>query len=100
MINNIGSLGKIFLISLGLSHSSANANDIERGHLLYENHCTTCHQSNIHIRKNNKAKTIHDIRYQIERWRNELNLQWSEQEIADVLSYLNQNYYHYSKKQK
>ena len=100
MINRIKAFVRIFSIGLVLNYPSAYADDIERGRLLYENHCTVCHKSSVHIRANNKAKTITDIRYQIARWQSTLNLQWREQEIAAVLNYLNQSYYHYSSKQQ
>ena len=67
----------------------------DRGQKLYENHCTECHESIVHIRDDRRAKTIDDIRFQIARWRDVLSLPWTNAEIDDVLSYLNGRYYHY-----
>ena len=66
-----------------------------RGELLYENHCTDCHESIIHIRDKRKARSIADIRAQIVRWQDVLTLQWTAQEVDDVLRLLNDRYYHY-----
>jgi hypothetical protein len=85
----------LLLISVG-----ALAAEPERGRQLYENHCTGCHESNAHIRTARKAGSIADIRAQIVRWRGFLKLPWSNQEIDDVLNFLNEQYYHYPSDQQ
>ena len=76
----------------GDSSSLANT-PASRGKLLYENHCTTCHESNVHIRAKHKVKTIDDITYWVDRWSTELGLKWKADEIHDVVHYLNEEYY-------
>lgn len=71
----------------------ARAGDAERGRLLYENHCTVCHTSVVHIRDERKATSREEIRDWIERWQNELGLQWTSGEVEDVMEYLNERYY-------
>ncbi len=71
------------------------AADRERGRLLYENHCTGCHESLVHIRDNRKADSLPALRAQIERWRNTLELPWQSNDVNDVLAYLNQRFYEY-----
>lgn len=78
-----------------LSGICALAAEPERGQLLYENHCTDCHESIIHIRDERKARSSADIRAQILRWQDVLNLSWTPQEVEDVLGFLNDRYYHY-----
>ena len=65
----------------------------ERGRLLYENHCTSCHASTVHIRDQRKTKTPAELRAWILRWSGELKLKWSEDELADVYQHLNNRYY-------
>ena len=67
-----------------------------RGELLYVNHCLGCHESNVHIREKQKAKTIPAIRGEVTRWAKELQLKWLPRDIEDVVDYLNSRYYHYS----
>ena len=67
-----------------------------RGELLYVNQCLGCHESNVHIREKQKAKTIPAIRGEVTRWAKELQLKWTLRDIADVVDYLNSRYYHYS----
>jgi len=66
-----------------------------RGQLLYENHCTTCHVSLVHIRNNRKAKSIEDIRHWITRWQQELKLKWNNQDINEVSRFINERFYKY-----
>ena len=73
--------------------SSARAADAARGRLLYENECTVCHTSVVHIREDRKAKSRDEIRSWVQRWSKELKLQWESGEIDDVIEYLNDKYY-------
>ncbi len=80
-------------IGMLLSYALPASADAERGRLLYENHCTSCHTSTAHVRDNHKAKTPADIRSWILRWSGELKLNWSDDERADVYRHLNTKYY-------
>jgi mono/diheme cytochrome c family protein len=71
----------------------AQAGEQERGRLLYENHCTACHTSTVHIREKHKARTLEDIETQVRRWSGELGLTWSDEEVAAVKSFLSTRYY-------
>ena len=76
----------------GNTSSLANT-PVPRGKLLYENHCTGCHDSTAHIRADHKAKSIEDIRHWVERWSTDLALKWKSDEINDVVNYLNDEFY-------
>ena len=65
----------------------------ERGRLLYENHCISCHVSTVHVREQRKSKSQAELRAWILRWSGELKLNWTEDELADVYQYLNNRYY-------
>lgn len=67
-----------------------------RGQLLYENQCTECHASQVHIRSHHKAEDINAIRKWVEHWSQQLHLNWTSVEIEDVVIYLNQNFYNYT----
>ena len=77
----------------------AQAADPERGQQLYDNHCTVCHESQVHIREQRKARTLTDVRWQIARWQEVLKLPWTATEVDDVQAYLNAEYYHYETEQ-
>ncbi len=69
------------------------AADAERGRLLYENHCTVCHTSVVHLREQRKATSRAEIQTWVRRWQQELGLQWGTLEVDDVTEHLNDRYY-------
>ena len=79
--------------SMLLSFSMPVSADAERGRLLYENHCTSCHTSTVHVRDQRKSKKPAEVRAWILRWSEELKLSWREDELADVYRHLNNRYY-------
>lgn len=64
-----------------------------QGKLLYENHCRKCHESNIHIRQNNKAKNIEDVKSWVVKWQEYEKLDWDKNAINAVTEYLVKQYY-------
>jgi len=80
-------------LSTMLFYSLTASAGAERGRLLYENHCTSCHISTLHVRDQRKSKTPDEMRAWILRWSGELKLDWREDELADVYQYLNNRYY-------
>jgi hypothetical protein len=64
-----------------------------RSQLLYENYCQRWHISIVHVRDAQRARSLKDLEYWVARWSNELKLQWSADEICDVVDYLNRRYY-------
>lgn len=65
------------------------------GQLLYENHCTSCHESGVHIRSRHAVKTLPQLRETVVRWSEYARLQWREEEIDAVVRYLNDSFYRY-----
>lgn len=66
-----------------------------RGEQLYQNHCTGCHDSVVHVRERRKAATLAEVQAQILRWRQVLALPWRDDDVRDVLQHLNERYYRY-----
>lgn len=95
MLQRVPAIGLSVLMWLGGASAAyaAAADNAERGRLLYENHCTTCHTSTAHIRAKRAAHSLGDIRKQVLRWSGQLELQWRAEEVRDVVEYLNRTYY-------
>lgn len=64
-----------------------------RGQLLYENHCTVCHASVVHLRTDRRAKSLPEIRTWVMHWSGYLKLRWDKEEVEEVVQYLNQRFY-------
>jgi len=75
----------------------AEGDTVQRGQLLYENHCMVCHTSVVHVREQRKASSREEIQAWIRRWQKELALNWEPGEIDDVAEFLNQRYYQLEK---
>ena len=73
--------------------ATAPAPDAARGAMLYENHCTICHTSVVHVREDHRATSDVEVESWVRRWSADRKLGWSEQEINDVTSYLLTTFY-------
>jgi mono/diheme cytochrome c family protein len=86
----------VLSILLLLLYPLATSANPERGRLLYENHCRSCHESNVHIRQTQAAKSLKALRAEVVRWQEALTLQWRSEDVGDVVEYLNATWYHYA----
>ncbi len=82
----------LMLLAMLLPPPGAAA-DVERGQLLYENHCVECHDGRAHYRENRRASSLAEVRQWVVKWSATLQLQWSADERGDVAAYLYQRYY-------
>jgi mono/diheme cytochrome c family protein len=74
------------------------AESFERGQELYENQCGECHNKLTTLNKNNKIKTLSELRERITNWATHTGSEWGDSEIDDVLYYLNMSIYHFTEK--
>ena len=81
-------LGTIAFVGMGAVSIDAHAQNVERGRLLYENHCQVCHTAEVHGRKNRIALSRDDLRDIVDRWQKHQKLGWSAEDIRDVVQYL------------
>jgi len=90
-------------LTLGLTlscMSSAHAVDLKRGKQLLEENCIKCHAdmvggdgSKIYTRENRRIDSLEGLNKQVHRCKNSLGVAWPEDQIADVVAYLNKTYY-------
>ena len=71
----------------------AQAQDLQRGKLLYETHCATCHTEKLHQRDKTIVKSMADLRDQVVRWAPQTKRTFSLDELEAVVLYLNQSHY-------
>lgn len=72
--------------------------EVDRGKLLYENHCSTCHTPEVHERGNRKVTSLVDLNKMVIKWQYHLKLNWSVEEVRQVMGYLNERYYQIDKR--
>ena len=95
MANKNAGLGGAFITACAALFASTAIADSGRGQLLYENQCSSCHESTVHVRGDHKAKSIAEVRAEVQRWSVNQKLNWGPAEINDVTDYLDENFYHY-----
>jgi hypothetical protein len=78
-----------------LGSMGAQAQDLERGRMLHENHCRMCHDSIAYKRGDRIAKDLAQVKAQVTRWQTNTGLQWSEEDIDSVTAYVARRYYNY-----
>ena len=73
----------------------ADAADIENGDDLHFEHCTGCHDSSAYTRENRLVQSLSRLGAQVRFCQNSLGLTWFDDEVDDVIEFLNYNYYHF-----
>lgn len=78
-----------------LACGATQAETFDRGQALYENHCRTCHEPQVHLRDTRRATSFADLQQWVATWSWHAGLGWSAEEIMDVVDFLNRRYYHF-----
>lgn len=74
--------------------------DLKEGQALHEANCIACHASltdgkpdTLYTRKDRLVNSLADLQKQVRRCELNLELQWFDDQIDDVVAYLNKNFY-------
>lgn len=83
------------LLATVLAAASWNAPgaDTDRGRLLHDTHCTSCHDSKVYRRDSKVATNYEEIRKQVVRWETNVSLHWSDGDIDAVTTHLARTFY-------
>ncbi|MEX0960057.1 MAG: hypothetical protein WDZ63_12285 [Burkholderiales bacterium] len=65
----------------------------ERAHMLHETYCVMCHDSQVYTRSGRLAQNHAQIREQVDRWQDNVSLDWSAADIDLMTNYLARRYY-------
>jgi len=74
---------------------AAAAQTPSRGALLYDTHCIACHTKEVHWRERKLASDWQSLAAETRRWQRNIGLGWSDEEIDDVVRYLNTTIYRF-----
>lgn len=80
------------LLTLG---SSAQAADIENGNDLHFEHCTGCHDETVYTRSERKIRDLAQLGRQVRFCKDAVGATWFDDEVDDVIEYLNATYYRF-----
>jgi len=73
----------------------AEAADIENGDDLHFENCTGCHQEIVYTRDDRNVGSMERLDLQVRFCKDSLELSWFDEDVDDVVEFLNQNYYHF-----
>ena len=82
------------LVLAGIVHP-AFAADIENGDDLHFANCTGCHDESVYTRDNRNVRSLERLGKQVRFCKDTLGLTWFDDEVEDVVEYLNKTYYHF-----
>lgn len=85
---------RIFGIALffAMAAQAAAAGDPTRGEKLHQ-YCLGCHGAELYVSPRAKVKTLAALKKETERWNERMNPRLTKQEIEDVVSWLNRDFY-------
>ncbi|MGD8349025.1 MAG: cytochrome c [Gammaproteobacteria bacterium] len=86
---------KFIALPLALLAAPAFAADIENGADLHFTNCTGCHDESVYTRADRSVQSLDRLEKQVRFCKNSLELVWFDEDVADVVEYLNENYYHF-----
>jgi mono/diheme cytochrome c family protein len=87
------------LTVLCLAGTTALAQDAQRGKLLYETHCLTCHYESIHKRDPSKSliRTQAQLRVEVANRAALTKQRFTIEDLDDIAGYLNRTHYRLAK---
>jgi len=88
-------IGGLVLGVAGAAVGGPGVPNLERGRALYENHCVVCHTPKVHSRASRIPLNVEELRQIVRTWAKGEDLHWTEQEITDVVWYLNETKYRF-----
>ena len=93
------------LLMLVVFSMQSFAADIESGKSLHDGNCINCHAqmlggdgTAIYTREDRKMESFAALNKQVRRCRDSLGMPWPEDQILDVIHYLNQSFYKFKEK--
>jgi len=83
----------ISLCFLLFSSFALYAVDIKNGHELHSENCLSCHTTAKYTEEKRSIKDLSSLEAQVKRCDYALGTQWFDEDITDVITYLNNDHY-------
>ena len=85
----------VLFTALVLSTGTASAADLGSGQRLHSENCQKCHDDGVYKRSDRKISDMTGLNRQVKRCELSLGLTWFDEQVDDVVHYLNMNYYNF-----
>ena len=83
----------LILLTVLVTASPAVVADAARGKTLHDEHCMKCHDTGVYSRKDRFVTNSEGLTKQVQRCQLSAGAQWFEEDVADVVEYLNTTFY-------
>lgn len=84
---------RLIVLAVMVAASSAVAADATRGKTLHDQHCMKCHDTGVYTRQDRFIKSSEGLSKQVQRCQLSAGAQWFDEDVADVVEYLNSAFY-------
>lgn len=81
------------LLAALLLAGAAHAQNIDRGRLLYDTHCATCHTERLHTRERSIIQSYGALRAEVGKRAAMTNRRFSPDELEDIIEFLDRSHY-------
>jgi len=81
------------LFAIAVMVSSGAWADVQHGKQLLQEHCTKCHDDSVYTRKDHFVTSKQALAEQVRRCSLNAGAKWSDEDITDVVNYLNATFY-------
>lgn len=81
------------LFAIGVMMSTGAWADVQNGKRLHDEGCKKCHDDSVYTRKDHFVTSKEALAKQVHRCALNTGAQWSDEDLADVVDYLNASYY-------
>ncbi len=93
-------INTLSLLGLCLFAAGSQAADAKRGAKLHDEQCVACHAArfgnngnDIYTRENRRVTSLPGLQKQVNRCKNNLQIVWFDEDVADVVAHLNATFY-------
>lgn len=90
-------LASLLFAFIGLVAAQSFAENIDermlRGHTLHDQICRGCHEDNMYTERHLSRNPYFDLRMQTRLWSEVVKVKWGDEEIDDVVYFLQKTYY-------
>ncbi len=72
-----------------------HAQEDDRGRMLHDAHCVSCHATRVYTRPDRVAGDYQQVRAQVDRWQKNVSLNWKDADADLVTDYIASRYYRF-----
>lgn len=85
----------LFLFAVVFTTTGPHASEID-AEALHDEHCTSCHGSEVYTRENRMIGSLPALETQVRRCETVRGLRWFDEDVTAVTNFLNERYYHFT----